>query len=223
MVRRSSKSLICEARVRKAEIELHTKFSSETEYSFSTDGLLLVLLDWACVSKKVNDNAQQVGEKAAALLRIVVDAVIGKESFVFESVNSLRIIAIASGLIDCGDLLGDSCLSRCGVSKKPAVLFGELLLALGHLRAKHSQLTDDRKDFANSLVRDLVLLATLRFELVYEFTDSADMHLDLPMLRLKSHRPRRIPVGKNWRWFDVLASALRLAVCDLSLLPMVHF
>lgn len=196
-MRRSVKSELGIAKKRRLTAANTVDFGSEQEFSMSTVALI-ALLAWVAAERPAQSAARRhETERSALLLRIMLDSFLGGRSF--------QLPLATGGYIDIVDRLvsTSSIAAACpALGRTAAVLddrapMSELLVLLVAMRRRPSRHTPKTVEAAGITVVALVSSLALRFELCMAKNLSDESLLSLPVLRLRSARPRRISTART--------------------------
>lgn len=194
-LRRSSKSLREVARANGAPVPGQAIFSAETEFSFSTAALIALLLYWSGSSRSRNAHGLA---SAKSLLEVIGRALVGDESFTFEGCCSGLTFVIKGGMVCLRRVFAGTELARCAIGKVDQASVSDTLASLGASCNVRGCREGSRQKLAKLAIKDLMSFLEHRLQFSWVFKDDRQIAANLPTLRLKSNRPRRIPFAKKF-------------------------
>ena len=186
-----------EAQVRHEVAEGSLMFSAEEEFSLSTEALIHVLLDGGAVTWRSKSEASaSKAQRCKELLQILLDKSVGTGSFLMRPSCLSEPLPLAGGMVDFKVLKGTP-LSTTRLKTK-SMLLSEAMLTLEIMRQPKGCLAETCRDMSLDILRSMVELIVCRAELTGCFGEAIGQgHLALPVLRLKTNKPRRIPMAKK--------------------------
>jgi hypothetical protein len=196
-VRRSAKSMQAEAKLKREEAQGSLMFSAEVEFSMSTEAMLHVLLDGGGVTWRSKSEASaSKAEKCKQLLEILVGKFAGTGTFLLRPSCLSAPLPLAEGMVDFQGLQGTP-LSKTKLKTKPMPL-AEAMLALQVMHQPRGGLAEACRAMCLTILRSMVELIVFLAELTGSLGEADGQgHMSLPVLRLKTNRPRRIPMAKK--------------------------
>lgn len=193
-LRRSVKSLAAEARLGDAVLPTATLMSPEQEFSFSTLGILLLLVFWSVPPpQSYNDKKDTRCSSARRVLRVLLDFIFGAEKWNFEAHGGS--FTIAGGKVDAKAAMSN-CKSLHWFFEEGQIHLVDFLLELGRLGHRGSRLAIETKLEARAVMLALFGFASDIVE-VYGKDSFSDASSSLPVLRLRSSRARRFSSARK--------------------------
>lgn len=196
-MRRSAKSLLSEAMMRGEKAKGSLMFCAEAEFSMSTEALLHVLLDGGALTwRSKSELAANKAKKCKELLQILVDIIAGTGNFLLRPSCLMGPLPLSDGRVDFKVLQGHP-LGRTRLKTQPMQLT-DAMLQLQLLHLSKGGLNESCRGMCLAILRCMVEFLAFRAELTCSFGDAgAQSHSSLPVLRLRTNKPRRIPMAKK--------------------------
>lgn len=211
-MRRSAKTVIAIAKKRKGEAGAIDQ-SSEQDFSLSTLALLGLLPTYitdTCTA--VAESKRVAADRAALLLRAVLCLCCDAECVDIVMAGMRIVLHIVGGYVLLAPVFDHSpCLQRVLARFDERAQLAELLIALARIARRPASLSAATLEAARVVLVDLVGGIAVRFEIVVARGLSERALVALPVLRLRSNRPRRVSVARTRAVSEAVAATQAFA------------
>jgi hypothetical protein len=196
LVRQSLKSKTASAKHYQVEVPAASLLSRESEFSIASSAMVPLLAAWACNAQMKKNTISETN--AAALLKVLLDAVLGRWTFWIMTPGK-TLISIEDGKVNMhslGALLPS--LKRRANHMDQLVAVDEVLI---HLVAMW-KCSRARDRVGEAVIQDLIQGLSIGVKNLLECCDDLPCwlqsgHASLPVLHFSTSRPRRISISKK--------------------------
>lgn len=206
-MRRSVKSEMGVAKKRRVSEAGMLDYGSEQEFSLSTLGLF-ALLSWFAADRRVSNAAakQEASDRAALLLRIILSSFLDGRTFRLPVAED-QTLEIVDGLVLVRVIVAAwPDLQRALSALGELAPMSELLVVLVAMVRRPSRHGQKSVSAASRAVVALVSALAVRFELCKAKHLTTQALVSLPVLRLRTERPRRISTARKRAMMKAVAT-----------------
>ena len=157
--------------------------------------MLVMLLEWARCPRRPSEAKASQARKAKEVLHAIVHRALVGHTWAWSVPDLGKNLIISDGNLQAAALLSNTPLRRRQISKDNKLPVADAMMELTSI--VNSGGDSDAVGVASDVVRALIGLITTIFEVYDNFDRVRDNHGCLPVLRLMSQRPRRVPLAKK--------------------------